>query len=929
MATKRRTSTSYSTGSTTNSVSTSTRTADRLGTSGQIVSTSNPFYTTGDYATTISRPRTVRRSTGRPSTARPRTGVSTLGAENQEIICAVSESRGISPTVGLAFINLDTGEAVLSQICDSQTYVRTIHKLTVFNPTNILIMSTAASPKSKLFSIIEDSLDDLESMITLLDRRYWAETTGIEYIQQLAFAEDVESIKTAVSGNYYAVCCFAAVLKYIELGLSKTFPLRSLRIKYEPSEGSMLIDLSTMHSLELVQNLQNAKSKDCLFGLLNETLTPMGGRLLRGNILQPLTNPDTLGTRYDALEELSTKEEMFFAVRQALKPVLDVDKILTQLILVPLEPSVKDTEQAINNVIMLKEFLSLVKPVFEALVGSRCSMLQEIRALCTSEKVEPILMLIDEVINEDTTYAKQPLDLRNQRTYAVKSGVNGLLDVARQTYKEGMTDALQHIADLDEEHGLSLQRKFDNTRQFYLRLKAEELEQRDLPAVFINVFRKKDIIECQTLDLLKRNGKIASAHTEVLLMSDKAIQELISNVREHMSILFKICEAIGMLDMLASFAQVVTSQDYIRPQITETLGVRNGRHPIREKIHHTKFIPNDVYATQQTRFQIITGCNMSGKSTYIRSVALMTVMAQIGCFVPAQYAVFPIIRQLFARISMDDNIEANVSTFAAEMRETAFILRNIDRQSMVIIDELGRGTSTRDGLGIAIAIAEALVESRALVWFATHFRDLANIMSERNGVVNLHLAVDMSEQDKMNMLYRIEKGSEQEEHYGLKLARVVPLPVDVVEHAEHVAKTLERQVKRKQKRSPAIIQARRRKLLLNLKEHLIQAKNGKMDDETLKEWLKDLQKEFVIRMSALDDEAQRAEMGLADDEDEGGGDEMDDVPGEARRTTAAVDRELEQHLQNQTYRDSDGIDRIDATENDSQTSGHRTFSEEL
>ncbi|KAK4546235.1 hypothetical protein LTR36_002372 [Oleoguttula mirabilis] len=934
MATNRRTSTSYTTGTPTNRVTTATGTANRLGTSNQLVSTSNPFYTTGDYATSVSRPRTGRRSTGRPSTtrpttARPRTGVSTLGAENQEIICAVSESRGISPIVGLAFVNLDTGEAVLSQISDSQTYVRTIHKLIVYNPTAILIVSTAASPRSKLFSIIEDSLEEIDSNITLLDRRYWAETTGLEYIQQLAFADDVESIKTAVSGNYYAVCCFAAVLKYVELGMSRTFPFRSLRIKYEPSEGSMMIDLSTIRSLELVQNLHNAKSKDCLFGLLNETMTPMGGRLLRSNILQPLTNPKTLNTRYDALEELSTKEEMFFAVRQALKPFLDVDKTLTQLILIPVQLGVKDTEQAINNVIMLKQFVNLIKPVFEALTGARCLMLQEIRSMSANEHVEPVYELIDNTINEDTTYASQPLDLRNQRTYAVKSGVNGLLDVARQTYKEAMTDALQHIKDLTEEHGLPLQTKFDNTRQFYMRLPASELEQHDLPAIFINVFRKKDMIECQTLDLMKRNQKIADSHTEVLLMSDKSVEDLIGNAREHMSVLFKICEGIAMLDMLASFAQVVTSQDYVRPVITETLAIRAGRHPIREKIQSNKFIPNDVYATQQTRFQVITGCNMSGKSTYIRSVAMMTVMAQIGCFVPAQYATFPIMRQLFARVSMDDNIEANVSTFAAEMRETAFILRNIDRQSMAIIDELGRGTSTRDGLAIAIAIAEALVESRALVWFATHFRDLANIMSERNGVVNLHLAVDSSEEDKMEMLYRISSGTVQEEHYGLKLAKVVPLPADVVEHAEHVAHTLERQMKKKQKRSLAIIQARRRKLLLNLKEHIFQAKDGSMDDENLKQWLIDLQKEFVLRMSALDEETRKAELGIDeedDDHDDGESERGVTTVAEATAAPAQADRQLKQELQEQIFRDSDGIEHIDATELDSNADSRRRIS---
>jgi DNA mismatch repair protein MSH4 len=175
---------------------------------------------------------------------------------------------------------------------------------------------------------------------------------------------------------------------------------------------------------------------------------------------------------------------------------------------------------------------------------------------------------------------------------------------------------------------------------------------------------------------------------------------------------------------------------------------------------------------------------------------------------------------------------------------------------MAIIDELGRGTSTRDGLAIAIAIAEALVESRALVWFATHFRDLATIMAERNGVVNLHLAVDMDATDyRMEMLYRIASGSVQEEHYGLALARIVSLPEDILPFAENVSRTLEAHGLAKQERSIGVVRARRRKLMLNLKEHLLQARESKMDERTLGKWLRDLQEEFVVRMSALDDEA--------------------------------------------------------------------------
>ncbi|KAI9771925.1 MAG: MutS protein msh4 [Geoglossum umbratile] len=237
----------------------------------------------------------------------------------------------------------------------------------------------------------------------------------------------------------------------------------------------------------------------------------------------------------------------------------------------------------------------------------------------------------------------------------------------------------------------------------------------------------------------------------------------------------------------------------------------------------------------------------------------MAVMAQIGSFIPAEYASFPISYQLFARVTIDDNIEANVSTFAAEMRETAFILRNIEKGGLVIIDELGRGTSTRDGLAIALSVAEAFVESRALVWFATHFRDLAHIMAERNGVVNLHLGVEMTGENSMTMLYKIRDGSVTEEHYGLALARIVALPPAMLEVATEVSTKLAKQIERRKKSSSAFALARRRKLILNLKETLVQARDGPMEGAALASWLRKLQEEFVVRMSAIDAETADAD----------------------------------------------------------------------
>lgn len=428
--------------------------------------------------------------------------------------------------------------------------------------------------------------------------------------------------------------------------------------------------------------------------------------------------------------------------------------------------------------------------------------------------------------------------------------------------------------------------KFDTARQYYISISATEVD--TLPGVFINLYRKKNRLECQTLDLVKLNQKIIDAHNEVISMSDQTVHELIQDIRSEIAHLFRISEAIAMLDMLSAFAQIATNNDYVRAELTDVLAIKSGRHPIREKIHTKKFIPNDAYATKQSRFQIITGCNMSGKSTYIRSLALMTIMAQIGSFIPADYASFPIVHQIFARVSTADDLEANVSTFAAEMREMAFILRNIGPRSMVIVDELGRGTSTTDGLAIAIAIAEALVESHALVWFVTHFHDLAVILAERNGVVSLHLAAEISpDKSKMTMLYKITEGPETNLFYGLALAKLVDLPPGVLEYAQTVSEKMNQIAQRRHSKTRALAVSRKRNLILSLKEQLLQARDGKMEGEALRKWLKRLQDEFALRMAAIDgdesvccgsedgEEQERSSSGLVEGK---GPDAVDDQP---------------------------------------------------
>ncbi|KAI1208023.1 DNA mismatch repair protein-like protein MutS [Annulohypoxylon truncatum] len=816
-------------------------------------------YSGSRSATSLSHsnPSRQRRHTSTTSGRKSRAASSVWGSESHEIICAVTEARGVSPTVGLAFINITTDEAILSQICDSQFYVKTVHKIQMYEPSTILMVKTAfpPHPKSSLLSIIEEELPD--TTIEPLDRRYWSENAGLEFIQNLAFREDLEAIKVAIEGNFYATCSFAAVIKYVELSCRVSIASHSLRVSYRPSENTMMIDISTIHSLELIQNLQNAKSKDCLFGLLNETLTPMGSRMLRSNILQPSCQVDnTLAPRYDALDELTAKEDMFFEIRKALKGFVDMEKLLTSLVIVPEQSSIYISEQAINNILGVKTFITAVPTLYEALGAARTDLLTRIRGICRPELTQPVADLIADTINEDVTATKSALDMRNQRTYAVKSGVHGLLDVARQTYKEATDDVYQHVEDINRDHDVTAEVRYDPNRKFWLRLRQSDFEDKDIPEILINKVLKGTWIECQTLVLVQLNHRITDSSNEAIMLSDKVVQELLDAIRTHVPNLFRVCESIALLDMIAAFGQSAMTRDYVRPEIGSALALKGARHPICERINPERFVPNDVFANEQHRFQIITGCNMSGKSTYIRMIPLLQVMAQIGCFVPAQYAVFPVIQQLFVRMSTDDSIEANMSTFSLEMREMAFILRNINGKSLAIIDELGRGTSTRDGLAIALAISEALIQSDSLVWFATHFQQLAKVLGSRPGVLNLHLATETQDMDegnpKMTMLYKITSGPVEEEHYGLSLARAIGFPERFVEVADNVSKTLTETIERKKQDSQSRKLLRRRKLILNLHDTLLQLRESDMDDAALGSYLKRLQDEFVSRMDEIE-----------------------------------------------------------------------------
>ncbi|KAH6707329.1 DNA mismatch repair protein MutS [Verticillium dahliae] len=521
------------------------------------------------------------------------------GDEGRHVICAVSEARGITPSVGVAFVNIATGEVILSQISDSQFYVKTLHKLNMLEPSHILMVPSACAPNpsSYLYYMIEQHV--ASAKIVPWHRKFWSESAGLDYISEYALQGDAEAIQVAIQGNFFTTCAFSAVMKHLEVELSLNIVSHTMRIRYEPSDHTMMIDVSAIQSLELVQNLRNSRSKDSLYGLLNQTITPMGARKLKSDILQPTTLvEDVLKWRYEAVAELTSSEDMFIG-----------------LVIIPRRPSTEASEFALNQVIMIKAFLASVPNIYQALGPAQCHLLVKIRDLCRPEMTQQVQDLISEAINADVTLMKSPLEMRNARMFAVKSGYNGLLDVARQTYKECTEDVHRYVADLN-----NAKLKYDTTRRYWLQLKAADFQNRAIPDVLVNRVIKKGHIECLTLQMKKFDFRIADSVTEAMGMGDQVVQEMLDSIRTQIEPMFRVCDAIALLDMLASFAQIAILRDYVRPVISDTLGLRAARHPILDKNLNDEFVPNDVFSKEEYRFQIITGCNMSGKSTYIPEV---------------------------------------------------------------------------------------------------------------------------------------------------------------------------------------------------------------------------------------------------------------------------------------------------------------------
>ncbi|XP_072275595.1 mutS protein homolog 4 [Pyxicephalus adspersus] len=802
---------------------------------------SSSRWTTGGYFT--------KSKIQTPVTGYSVTTSSALSAQSAaSVIVAIVEGRGLaSGEIGMASLDLKNPDVVLSQFADSSIYVKVITKLQIMAPLEILMSNTACEggKTTELFRLITENFKDVS--FTTVQRKYFNETKGLEYIEQLC-APEFSTVQMEVKTKYYCLAAVAALLKYVEFIQNSVYAPKSLKFRFQGSEQTAMIDSASAQNLELLVNNRDSRNNHSLFGVLNNTKTPGGSRRLRANILEPLTDIQTINTRLDCIQEFLENEELFFSLQSVLSRFLDTEQLLSNLIQIPKQETEKAADTKITYLISLKHTLELVEPLKAVLKNCKTPLLKAYYSSIEDERFDLMLEKIQRVINDDTRYMRGCLNMRTQKCYAVKPNISEFLDISRRMYAEIVDDIAGIISQLSDKYNLPLRTSFSTARGFFIQMNADGSMQQSLPAEFIKVARVKNTYSFTTVDLIKMNERIHESLREIYHMSYIIVCKLLNEIYEHIHCLYKLSDAVSMLDMLLSLASVCTLSDYVRPEFTDTMAIKQGWHPILEKIGLSKPVPNDTYLSEGSNFIILTGPNMSGKSTYLRQIALFQIMAQIGSFVPAQYCSLRIAKQIFTRIGMDDDIETNASTFMREMKEITYIIQNVNEKSLIIIDELGRGTSAEEGIGICYAVCEHLLGSKAFTLFATHFLELCHLGTMYPNVENYHFAVKHSantsgRKESITYTYSLSKGQTKEKNYGLKAASLSFLPDSILQDASEISKLVADKILQKQNSTP---ESRRQMAAYQLALRLVQAaRNSKLDPESLRFYLKHLKKKYT------------------------------------------------------------------------------------
>ena len=683
---------------------------------------------------------------------------------NNYIACFYAQDKAC----GMVFADISTGEFHIVEKNGQQLARDIIGELSRYTPSELLF-----NEKFMDFKEVQEFVQlRLESATGELFGEEMFDTADIEALNEQYFAESGDI--AAAAQLPLAARALYAVFRYINR-TQKAEIHRSVKLIPHFSDDYMSLSITTRRNLELTETMRNKERKGSLMWVLDKTRTAMGRRKLRQFIEQPLLNPSVILERLDAVDKLVGDFTMLGDLREALGGIYDLERLITRVVYKAANP---------RDVMALGCTCERIPELKEVLSRADTRLLNTLNG--ETDALEDIAALVRNSIKEN------PPALTKDGGY-IKDGFNEELDRLRQIASGGR-DILKQIEEKEREQtGIkNLKVGYNRVFGYYI-----EVSKGNISLVPDRYIRKQTLSTGEryiTEELKKIESEILGANDKILALEAEIFSEVRDFIASKLEKVQRTAEAVAYVDVLQSYAEVSRESNFARPDISleSVIEIKDGRHPVIEKMRGDQvFTPNDTRLDcKENRLLIITGPNMAGKSTFMRQVAIITLMAQIGCFVPARSARIGIVDKIFTRVGASDDLSAGQSTFMVEMNEVAEILKNATGKSLVILDEIGRGTSTFDGISIAKSVAEYInskIGCKTL--FATHYHELISLEKEQNGIRNYSVAV-IKKGDDIKFLHKIVEGG-TDNSYGIEVAKLAGLPQKVIEASKQTLKGME------------------------------------------------------------------------------------------------------------------------------------------
>jgi DNA mismatch repair protein MutS len=687
----------------------------------------------------------------------------------------VSISR-VGVVYGLSFIDLTTAEFIVIEFENEQELLNEIFRL---RPSECLV-STKFHDKHR--DLLNDLSQSHDFLLTVQDDWKFEHQSAINFLINHFNVHNLDGY--GLKGMVAGINAAGSLLNYLQDSLCLTIDhVQDIRT-YSTSQY-MSLDRITQRNLELTTPLYEGSRKTTLLHILDKTCTPMGARLIRHWIKQPLLSTEEIKRRQDAVQAFLQNKPTIDNVQKPLECVRDLERLIMKVMSGYASPrDISSLKASLEALPRLKNELQHLA-VYSTLIDQEEQRLEDFSALT---------QLIGRALVDEPP-------LRVTDGHVFRNGYHPQLDELRAISEDSKTWLANYQTKLREETGIKTL-KVGYTRMFGYYIEVSKGQAEKMPETFQ---RRQTLVNGEryiTPELKEFEQKVLTAEERILAIETELFAALRQEVGKYAKPILSTAQAVARIDTIRSFAEVALKQDYVRPIVDHSaiLQIIEGRHPVIEANHiNEKFVPNDTMMDNEVNKMIlITGPNMAGKSTYIRQVALISIMAQMGCFVPAKSAHIGIIDKVFTRIGASDDLSRGQSTFMVEMTETANILNNATSRSLVILDEIGRGTSTYDGISIAWSVAEYLLttESRqAKTLFATHYWELTKLEERVPGAVNYNVAVHEGD-DHIVFLRKIIRGS-TDKSYGIHVGRLAGLPLPVIQRAKEILVHLEENANQK------------------------------------------------------------------------------------------------------------------------------------